>query len=109
MAEDVADEQASIIRVAENANWEHAQRMFPYQKGQSAASRVLRLQASVDSNPPAEVRLKAAAQAQRYDQIVCGLLSFRGEFQGSCFPLSPVVRQRAVWMTCQQVTKGKLD
>ena len=108
MAEERADEQGSVIQVSENANWEHVQRMFPYQAGTGGTGRILRFQASSGTNPSAEVRLKTVADEQRYDNIVCGLLSFRSEFRGSCFPLTPVVRGRAVWMTCQHVTKGSV-
>ena len=108
MAEERADEQGSVIQVSENANCQHVQRMFPYQAGGSGLGRVLRFQASSDTNPSAEVRLKAVADEQRYDHIVCGLLSCRSQFKGSCFPLTPVVRQKAVWMTCQHVTKGSV-
>lgn len=108
MAEERADEQGSVIQVLENADWEHVQRMFPYQAGTGGLGRILRFQASSGTNPSAEVRLKTVADEQRYDNIVCGLLSFRSEFRGSCFPLTPVVRQRAVWMTCQHVTKGSV-
>ena len=108
MAEERADEQGSVIQVLENANWEHVQRMFPYQAGTGGLGRILRFQASSGTNPSAEVRLKTVADEQRYDNIVCGLLSFRSEFRGSCFPLTPVVRQRAVWMTCQHVSKGSV-
>lgn len=106
MAEERADEQGSVVQVSENANWDHVQRMFPYQAGSEGLGRVLRLQASSGTNPVAEVRLKSVTDKQRYDHIVCGLLSCRGEYKGSCFPLTPVVRQKAVWMTCQHVTKG---
>ena len=109
MAEERADEQGSVIQVLENANWEHVQRMFPYQAGTGGLGRILRIQASSGMNPSAEVRLKIVADERRYDNIVCGLLSFRSEFRGSCFPLTPVVRQRAVWMTCQRVTKGGVE
>ena len=108
MGEDVFVKQASVIRVAENANWGHAQRMFPYHTGPNGTGRVLRSQASVETNPP-EVRLQTAADAQRYDQIGCGLLSFRDQCQGSCFPLTPVSGHKAVRMTCKHVTRGKLD
>ena len=83
--------------------------MFPYQKGPDKIGRVLRLLSSDGNNSPAEVRLKAAADAQRYDQIVCGLLIPRDHSRGSCFPLAPVSRQKAVWMTCHHVTEGRLD
>ena len=108
MAEERADEQGSVIQVSENANWKHVQRMFPYQAGTGGMGRILRFQASNGTNPSAEVRLKTVADEQRYDNIVCGLLSFRSEFRGSCFPLTPVVRGRAVWMTCQHVTRGSV-
>ena len=108
MAEEGADEQGSVKQVSENANWEHVQRMFPYQAGTAGIGRILRFQASSGTNPTAELRLKTVADKRRYDNIVCGLLSFRSEFQGSCFPLTPVVRQKAVWMTCQHVTKGSV-
>ena len=106
MAEERADEQGSVIQVLENANWEHVKRMFPYQAGTGGLGRILQFQASSGTNPSAEVRLKTVADEQRYDNIVCALLSFRSEFRGSCFELTHVVRQRAVWMTCQHVTKG---
>lgn len=82
MAEGRADEQGSLIQVLENANWEHVRRMFPYQAGTGGLGRILRCQASSGANPSAEVRLKTVADEQRYDNIVCGLLSFRSEFHG---------------------------
>ena len=103
-----ANEQGSVIQVSENANWDHVQRMFPYQAGTGGMGRILRFQASNGTNPSAEVRLKTVADEQRYDNIVCGMLSVRSEFRGSCFPLTPVVRGRAVWMTCQHVTRGSV-
>lgn len=106
MAEERADEQGSVIQVSENANWEHVQRMFPYQAATGGTGRILRFQATSGSNPSAEVQLKTVADEKRYDNIVCGLLSFRSEFRGSCFPLTPVRRGRAVWMSCQHVTRG---
>ena len=108
MAEERADEQGSVIQVSENANWKHVQRMFPYQAATGGTGRILRFQATSGNNPSAEVRLKIVADEKRYDNIVCGLLSFRSEFRGSCFPLTPVRGGRALWMSCQHVARGNV-
>ena len=90
MTTQASDEEAVVKRVAENARCGRAQRVFPYQKGPGGFGRALRLQCSDGNTSPAEERLKAAADARRYDQIVCGLLSLRDQFEGSCVrsPLS---------------------
>ena len=98
--EDCADEQGSLIQVPENYNWEHFQRMFPFQA--AGAGRVLRVQATAGSNPSVELRL--AKVAEEYDQIVCGMFWHRDQGVGTAFPLTPTFRQKAIWMTCQHGT-----
>lgn len=105
MVEEFVDEQGSLIQVAENFNFDHYQRMFPFQA--SGSGRILRLQAAAGVNPPAEVRLMGAAATGSYDQIVCGMFWHRDQGYATAFPLTVPVRQKAIWMTCQHVSAGR--
>lgn len=102
--DDLDDEQGSLIQVSENGNWDHYQRMFPFQSGRPG--RILRVQASTELNPQSEVRLRGAAERKVYDQLVCGLFWHRDQRVGSAFPLTQTYRQKAMWMTCQHVAAG---
>ena len=105
--EDFADEQGSLIQVSENYNWDNYQRMFPFQA--AGSGRVPRVQAVPGSNPSAEVRIKSAAEGENYDQIVCGTFWHRDQGVGTAFPLTPLFRQKAIWMTCRHVAAGDGD
>ncbi len=105
MVEEFVDEQGSLIQVAENFNFDHYQRMFPFQA--SGSGRILRLQAAAGVNPPAEVRLMGAAATGSYDQIVCSMFWHRDQGYATAFPLTVPVRQKAIWMTCQHVSAGR--
>ncbi len=106
LMDDHPDEQGSLIHVSENANWDNYQRMFPFQA--AGPNRVLRVQATTEVNPQPEVLLKEAAEKSVYDQVVCGMFWYRDQGVGTAFPLTSTHRQKAVWMTCQHVAKGRV-
>ena len=105
LMEDFADEQGSLIQVSENSNWENFQRMFPFEA--AGSGRVLRVQATPGANPVVELRLKNAAEQEKYNNIICGMFWHRDQGVGTAFPLTPIYRQKAIWMTCQHVAAGE--
>ena len=92
--EDFADEQGALIQVSENSKWDTYQRMFPFQG--VGTGRVLRVQAMPGANPLVELRLRQAAEEEKYDHVVCGMFWHREQGVGTAFPLTPVYRQKAV-------------
>lgn len=104
--EDFADEQGFLIQVSENSDWDNIQRMFPFQA--VGSGRVLRVQVTPDANPLVELRLSKAAEEEKYDGLVCGMLWHWEQGVGTAFPLTPVYRQKAVWMTCQPCCRSQI-
>ena len=68
--------------------------MFPFQAVESG--RVLRVQAMLGAFPPAELRLKRAAEEEKYDHCICGMFWHWEQGVGTAFPLTQIYRQKAV-------------